>query len=72
MKEAYALARRLKEGPLYAIGVTKQLLNREMHMDIEAALELEARAQAICMETADFREGYRAVVEKRPPVFNRS
>jgi enoyl-CoA hydratase/carnithine racemase len=72
MKEAYALARRLKEGPLYAIGVTKQLLNREMHMDIEAALELEARAQAICMETADFREGYRAIVEKRPPAFNRS
>jgi enoyl-CoA hydratase/carnithine racemase len=70
MKEAYALARRLKEGPLYAIGVTKQLLNREMHMDIEAALELEARAQAICMETADFREGYRAIVEKRPPAFN--
>ena len=72
MKEAYALARRLKEGPLYAIGVTKQLLNREMHMDIEAALELEARAQAICMETADFREGYRAIVEKRPSAFNRS
>lgn len=72
MKEAYALARRLKEGPRYAVGVTKQLLNREMHMDIEAALELEARAQAICMETADFHEGYRAVVEKRPPVFNRS
>jgi enoyl-CoA hydratase/carnithine racemase len=72
MKEAYALARRLKEGPLYAVGVTKQLLNREMHMDIEAALELEARAQAICMETGDFHEGYRAIVEKRPPVFNRS
>ncbi len=72
MKEAYALARRLKKGPLYAIGVTKQLLNRELQMDLEAALEIEARAQAICMETADFREGYRAVVEKRAPVFNRS
>jgi enoyl-CoA hydratase/carnithine racemase len=72
MPEAYALARRLKDGPLYAIGVTKQLLNREMHMDLEAALEVEARAQAICMETADFREGYTAIVEKRPPRFNRS
>ena len=72
MKEAYALARRLKDAPLYALGVTKQLLNREMQMDLEAALEMEARAQAICMETADFREGYRAIAEKRAPAFNRS
>lgn len=72
MKEAYSLARRLKDAPLYALGVTKQLLNRELQMDLEAALEMEARAQAICMETADFREGYRAIVEKRAPTFNRS
>jgi enoyl-CoA hydratase/carnithine racemase len=72
MKEAYALAQRLKDGPLYAIGVTKQLLNREPQMDLDGALEIEARAQAICMETPDFREGYRAIVEKRPPAFNRS
>jgi enoyl-CoA hydratase/carnithine racemase len=72
MKETYTLAQRLKESPLYALGVTKQLLNREMQMDLDAALEMEARAQAICMETADFREGYRAIVEKRSPTFNRS
>jgi len=72
MKEVYALAQRLKESPRYALGVTKQLLNREMQMDLDAALEMEARAQAICMETADFREGYRAIVEKRAPTFNRS
>ena len=72
MKESHALARRLKDGPLYAIGVTKHLLNREMHMDLEAALEMEARAQAICMETADFREGYLSIVKKRPPAFNRA
>jgi enoyl-CoA hydratase/carnithine racemase len=71
MKEVYALARRLKAGPLYALGVTKELLNREMHMDLETALETEARAQARCMETADFHEGYRAFVEKRAPRFNR-
>jgi enoyl-CoA hydratase/carnithine racemase len=71
LDEAYALAQRLKAGPLYAMGVTKQLLNREMQMDLEPALEMEARAQAICMENGDFREGYRAVAEKRPPQFNR-
>lgn len=72
MKETYSLAQRLKESPLYALGVTKQLLNRELQMDLDSALEMEARAQAICMETSDFREGYRAIVEKRAPTFNRS
>jgi enoyl-CoA hydratase/carnithine racemase len=71
LDEAYAFARKLKEGPLYAMGVTKQLINREMQMELEAALEMEARAQAICMENGDFREGYRSIVEKRPPLFNR-
>ena len=72
MEEAYSLARRLKEGPLYALGVTKELLNLEAHMDLETALEIEATAQARCMETKDFHEGYRAFVEKRAPRFNRS
>jgi len=70
MKESYALARRLREGPLYALGVTKELLNLEAHTDLETALEVEAMAQARCMETADFHEGYRAFTEKRPPRFN--
>lgn len=72
MEETYTLARRLKEGPLYALGVTKELLNLEAVIDLDTALEIEATAQAKCMESPDFQEGYRAFVEKRPPVFNRS
>lgn len=72
MEEAYALARRVSEGPLYALGVTKELLNAEADMGLETALETEATAQARCMERGDFREGYRAFVEKRAPQFNRS
>ena len=72
LKEAYALARRLKEGPLYALGVTKELLNLEADVDFEVALEMEATAQAKCMEGPDFREAYRAFVEKRSPLFNRT
>jgi len=72
MEEAYALARRLKDGPLYALGVTKELLNFEANVDLETALEMEAMAQARCMETPDFVEGYRAFIEKRPQQFNRS
>ncbi len=72
LKETYELARRLKKGPLYALGVTKELLNLEAHMDLETALEIEATAQAKCMEMPDFQEGYRAFIEKRSPLFNRS
>ena len=70
--EAHELARRLTQQPLHALGVTKELLEREADMDLGQALTLEATAQAGCMETADFKEGYRAFVEKRAPRFNRS
>ncbi len=71
MQEVYQLARRLKEGPLYATGVTKELLNLEADLDLSAAFEMEAKAQAKCMQTPDFREAYQAFMEKRPPRFNR-
>ena len=71
MEEAYAWARRLKNGPLYALGVTKELFELEANVDLEAALEMEAMAQARCMETPDFIEGYNAFMEKRPLKFNR-
>jgi enoyl-CoA hydratase/carnithine racemase len=71
MEEAYKWARRLKDGPLYALGVTKELLEYEGNVDLETALEMEAMAQARCMETPDFIEGYNAFMEKRPLKFNR-
>lgn len=68
--EAYGLARRLKEGPLDALGVTKELLEREAGMSLPQALALEAQEQARLMQAPDFKEGYRAFIEKRPPKFN--
>jgi enoyl-CoA hydratase/carnithine racemase len=72
MAEAYKWAERLKAGPLHALGVTKELLESEANVNLETALEMEAKAQAKCMETPDFVEGYNAFVEKRSPTFNRS
>ena len=72
MDEAYKWANRLKDGPLYALGVTKELLEYETNVNLETALEMEAAAQARCMETADFIEGYNAFIEKRPLRFNRN
>ena len=71
MAEALELARRLRDGPRFAIGVTKKLLDVEAGMDLDAALEMEAMTQAHCMQTADFREGFRAFMAREIPRFNR-
>jgi enoyl-CoA hydratase/carnithine racemase len=69
LREATALAERLARGPGFALGMTKELLNNELDMGLDLALEAEAQAQAICMHTQDFREAYLAFVEKRDPRF---
>ncbi len=69
--EALKLAGRLRDGPRFAIGVTKKLLDLESGLDLDAALEMEAVTQAHCMQTADFQEGFRAFMEKEKPRFNR-
>ncbi len=71
MDDAYEWARRLKQGPLEALGVTKQLLDDEAGAGLLTALQMEAAAQAKCMEAPDFTEGYRAFTEKRTARFNR-
>lgn len=63
-------AERLANGPGFAIAKTKELLNRELHMNLGAALESEAQAQALCMQHPDYREAYDAFVAKRKPKFN--
>lgn len=64
------LANKLAAGPGFGLAMTKDALNREMHMSLEQALEAEAAAQAICMLNPDFKEAYQAFVEKRAPNFN--
>jgi enoyl-CoA hydratase/carnithine racemase len=72
LAESSALAERLASGPGFAIGMTKRMLDRELSVGLAEALEMEAQAQAICMQHADYREAYEAFVEKRTPVFNPS
>jgi enoyl-CoA hydratase/carnithine racemase len=62
-------AEKLARGPAFALGKTKEMLDREFHMDFEAALESEAQAQAICMQHPDYREAYEAFVAKREAKF---
>jgi enoyl-CoA hydratase/carnithine racemase len=67
--EAATFARALAEGPTFAHAMTKKLLHEEWAMDVESAIEAEAEAQAICMQSADFRRAYEAFVAKRAPKF---
>ena len=62
-------AERLARGPAFALAKTKELLDREADMNLEAALECEAQAQAICMQHPDYREAYEAFVAKREAKF---
>jgi enoyl-CoA hydratase/carnithine racemase len=66
---AMALAARLATGPTFAHSVTKTQLNQEWNMGLDQAIEAEAQAQAICMQTKDFERAYRAFVAKEKPVF---
>jgi enoyl-CoA hydratase/carnithine racemase len=63
------LAGELAAGPQLGLRMTKEMLNRELSMDLDSALEAEAQAQAICMMHPDFAESHRAWVEKRAPQF---
>jgi len=67
--EAFELARSLAEGPTFAHGMTKTMLNQEWAMTIEQAVEAEAQAQAICMQTKDFERAYMAFAAKSRPAF---
>jgi enoyl-CoA hydratase/carnithine racemase len=69
LDDALELAAKLAAGPTFAHMMTKTMLNQEWDMSIEAAIEVEAQAQAICMQTEDFRRAYRAFVAKTPPEF---
>ena len=69
LAEAQALAAEIADGPTFANGITKTCLHQEWAMDVDSAIEAEAQAQAICMQTQDFRRAYEALAAKQKPVF---
>ena len=68
-REALVLARSLADGPYFAHGMTKTMLNQEWAMGLDELIESEAQAQTICMTTQDFRRAFEAFAAKRKPVF---
>jgi len=67
--EALKLAHDLANGPTFANAMTKRMLEMEWAMSVETAVEAEAVAQALCMETEDFSRAFRAFAAKQKPVF---
>lgn len=66
---AYDWARRLAQGPSFALSMTKHMLNREIDMDLGAAIEAEAQAQALLLMGEDHRRFYEAFLAKAKPQF---
>jgi len=69
LADAQALARELADGPTFAHGMTKRLLHQEWAMDLDAAIEAEAQAQALCMQTQDFHRAFAAFAARQTPKF---
>jgi enoyl-CoA hydratase/carnithine racemase len=69
LDEAVKFATEIATGPTFAHAMTKNQLNAEWDMSLDAAIEAEAQAQAICMQTQDFRRAYEAFVAKQTPKF---
>lgn len=67
--DAHKAAVRIAEGPTFANGITKTQLHQQWNMSVDQSIECEAQAQAICMQTEDFKRAYRAFVNKEKPVF---
>src|SRR5215510_12656514 len=68
-EEALTVAQKIAQGPTFAHMMTKTMLGQEWSMSLEQAIEGEAQAQAICMQTRDFERAYHAFVAKKTPVF---
>jgi enoyl-CoA hydratase/carnithine racemase len=69
LEEAMALAAEIARGPTFAHAMTKRMLHAEWHLAVDAAIDAEAEAQAVCMQTEDFRRAYRAFAAKQTPQF---
>jgi enoyl-CoA hydratase/carnithine racemase len=69
LAESTSLAAQIADGPTFAHATTKRMLHAEWHLAVDAAIDAEAEAQALCMRTEDFRRAYRAFVAKQQPRF---
>ncbi len=66
---ALEAAKALAEGPTFAHFMTKKMLHQEWNVGLDEAIEMEAQAQAICMQTKDFQRAFEAFAARQKPTF---
>jgi enoyl-CoA hydratase/carnithine racemase len=69
LDDSLQLATELATGPTFAHAMTKKMLHAEWDMSVDVAIDAEAQAQAICMQTEDFSRAYRAFAARQKPQF---
>ena len=69
LSDAQSFARTLADGPTFGHAMTKRCIHQEWSMGVDEAIEFEAQAQAVCMQTQDFERAYHAFAAKQRPVF---
>ena len=69
LSDALVWAQQLASGPVFAHSMTKTMLSQEWNVSVDQAIEMEAQAQALCMQTDDFRRAFEAFAAKQSPVF---
>jgi enoyl-CoA hydratase/carnithine racemase len=69
MKATLEMAGKLASGPVFAMGLLKQLIHQGYQQDLSQHLPLASRAQALTRTTYDHKEGVQAFLEKRKPEF---
>ena len=72
LNSSMELADKIVDGPTFGNMMTKTMLAQEWSMSIEQVIEAEAQAQAICMQTGDFKRAYEAFIVKEKPKFEGS
>ncbi|MCH8346799.1 MAG: enoyl-CoA hydratase [Chloroflexi bacterium] len=68
-KETRALAQQVAQGPTLAFGRAKELVYHGLNESLETQLEKERECLGLSAASEDFREGVRALIDKREPQF---
>ncbi len=69
LTQVVGIASAMAHGPTFAHATTKRMIHKGWDMGIDEAIESEAQAQAICMQTQDFKRAYEAFVAREEPRF---
>ncbi len=69
VETAMGIALKLAKMPTRGLGLTKRALNYSLTNDLTTQLGIEEQLQTTAGNTADYKEGVQAFLEKRKPVF---